>query len=146
MWRGSTMASPTHRCQIRIDGRPAVLLGIDRNKGHDALDMVEGVRRMLADYEAPRSADMFVWEDKTEYVWSRVGTLLVAGFMGFALVFILLALALDFRVALWVAVGVPTSFLGALLLFPAFDIGISLATIFPLVIMIGIVVDVDMGC
>ena len=125
----------------RIDNQSAVLLGIYRSKGQNALYMAEEVRRMLAGYTAPRGADVFVWNDKTEYVWSRVNTLLAAGFMGFALVLILLALALDFRVALWVAVGVPTSFLGALLLFPAFDIGISLATVFVLVMLIGIVVD-----
>ena len=129
------------RVAVRIDGRPAQLIGIDRGNGEDALRIADAVREMLAGYEAPRGTDVFVLDDKTEYVWSRVANLVTAGFMGFALVFILLALVFDFRVAFWVAVGVPTTFLGAILLFPAFDLTINLATLVALVIMVGIVVD-----
>ena len=125
----------------RIDGQAAVLLGVDRNEGQDALTVAEAVREMIAAYEAPPGAEIFVWADSTELIWSRIGTLMASGFLGFSLVFILLALVLDFRVAMWVAIGVPTSFLGALLLFPAFDLTISTLAILALVIMIGIVVD-----
>ena len=125
----------------RIDGQSAVLLSIDRNEGQDALTVAEAVREMIAAYEAPPSTEVFVWNDSTELVWSRIATLTASGFLGFSLVFILLAVVLDFRVALWVAIGVPTSFLGALLLFPALDLSISVIAILALVIMIGIVVD-----
>lgn len=125
----------------RIDGQPAVLLGIDRNEGQDALVVAESVRETIAAYEAPHGTEIFVWNDNTELVWSRVTTLMATGFLGFALVFILLALVLDFRVALWVAVGVPTSFVGALLLFPMLDLSINVMSILALAIVIGIVVD-----
>ena len=129
------------RVSVRIEGRPAILVGIDASDGQQSLDITQEVRELLAGYEAPRGTEVFVWDDKTEYVWSRVGNLLATGFLGFALVFILLSLVFDFRIAFWTAVGVPTSFLGALLLFPAFDLTLNFAAVFAMVIMIGVVVD-----
>lgn len=125
----------------RIDGEPCVLLTVDRNENQEPLAIAGEVKAFLANYDAPPGVDVFIWDDATRNLTGRIGMLLASGFMGFALVFVFLALVFDFRVALWVAVGVPTSFLGACLLFPAFDLSINIATIFGLIIVIGIVVD-----
>ena len=125
----------------RVDGRPAVLLLVDRDVDQEPLAIAEEVVAMLADYVAPPGTDVFVWDDRHRHTSTRVDTLLASGFLGFSLVFVFLALVFDFRIALWVAVGVPTSFLGACLLFPAFDVAIDAVSIFALIIVIGIVVD-----
>ena len=124
-----------------IDGRPAVLLRVNRNEGQRPLDVANEVKEFLAGYRAPPGVDVFVWDDNTRNLTGRINVLLASGFMGFALVFVFLALVFDFRVATWVAVGVPTSFLGACLLFPAFGVTISLVSISALILVIGIVVD-----
>lgn len=124
-----------------VEGQPAVLLLVDRNEGQPPLEIANEVKEFLATYEAPQGVEVFVWDDRTRNLTGRINILLASGFMGFALVFVFLALVFDFRIALWVAVGVPTSFLGACLLFPAFDVTINMASVGALIIVIGIVVD-----
>ena len=48
---------------------------------------------------------------------------------------------LDLRLALWVAMGVPISFLGAFLFFDLLDVNINMVSLFALIMVIGIVVD-----
>jgi multidrug efflux pump subunit AcrB len=52
-----------------------------------------------------------------------------------------LALFLDLRLAFWASLGIPTSFAGAFLLFPAFGVSINMISLFALIITLGIVVD-----
>jgi len=61
--------------------------------------------------------------------------------MGLGLVFILLALFLEARLAFWVALGIPISFLGSLLFLPAMDVSINMVSMFAFIVTLGIVVD-----
>ena len=63
------------------------------------------------------------------------------GLLGFALVFLFLVVMLDLRLATWVAMGVPISFLGAILFFAPFGVNINMISLFALIIVLGIVVD-----
>ena len=99
------------------------------------------MRQLVAGYPAPPGVDVLVWDDRSRSLTARVGFLVTAGCLGFALVFVLLSLVFDFRISLWVAVGVPTSFLGAMLFFPAVDMTVNIVSIFALLLVIGIVVD-----
>jgi multidrug efflux pump subunit AcrB len=60
---------------------------------------------------------------------------------GYILVFICLALFLKFRLAWWVSLGIPISFLGAFWLLPALDVTINLISLFAFIVVLGIVVD-----
>ncbi|MEM7351529.1 MAG: efflux RND transporter permease subunit, partial [Acidobacteriota bacterium] len=68
-------------------------------------------------------------------------TLISNGFLGLALVLLVLALFLELRLAAWVALGVPVSFLGALWLMPTLDLSINIASLFGFIVVLGIVVD-----
>lgn len=125
----------------RVDGRPSVLLQINRDGDQEPLEISGEVRQLLTGYRAPPGVDVLVWDDRSRTLTARVGFLVSAGFLGFALVFVFLSLVFDFRISLWVAVGVPTSFLGAMLFFPAADMTINIVSIFALLLVIGIVVD-----
>ncbi|MYD96805.1 MAG: efflux RND transporter permease subunit [Gammaproteobacteria bacterium] len=125
----------------RVDGRPGVLVQINRDGDQEPLEISREVRQLVAGYPAPPGVDVLVWDDRSRTLTARVGFLVTAGFLGFALVFVLLSLVFDFRVSLWVAVGVPTSFLGAMLFFPAADMTVNIVSIFALLLVIGIVVD-----
>ena len=58
-----------------------------------------------------------------------------------ALIFILLALFLKWRPALWVAVGLPIALLGAVWILPATDTSINMLSLFAFILALGIVVD-----
>ena len=125
-----------------VDGVPTVLVVV----GHQSeavtdIEVVGSVRTMLESYEPPAGVQVSVWHDVLVNTLDGVNSVLYAGIIATALVAVGLALVLDLRLAMWVALGVPISFLGALLLFPTFDLGISAATLFALVLVVGIVVD-----
>jgi len=54
---------------------------------------------------------------------------------------IVLALFLQFRLALWVAAGIPIALLGTLAVFPGLNIAISTMSIMGFILVIGILVD-----
>jgi multidrug efflux pump subunit AcrB len=67
--------------------------------------------------------------------------LLKNGFMGLLLVLVLLSLFLEFKLAFWVTVGIPTAFLGGLLFLSGLDVSINMISLFAFIIALGIVVD-----
>ena len=65
----------------------------------------------------PEGITLTIWQDDSSPLRSRRDTLLRNGRNGFLLVLVVLALFLRSRLAFWVTLGVPISFLGALWLF-----------------------------
>ena len=61
--------------------------------------------------------------------------------MGFALVFVVLAVFLRLRLAVWVVVGLPVAFLGAFMLLPMVGVTINIMSLFAFILVLGIVVD-----
>lgn len=77
----------------------------------------------------------------SEVYEQRMDLLLTNGYIGLGLVFLFLALFLEPRLAFWVAMGIPISFLGCFLILPLFGISINMITMFAFLISLGIVVD-----
>ena len=63
------------------------------------------------------------------------------GIGGFVLVFLVLALFIELRLAFWVSLGIPISFLGAVMLMPGLDVTLNTVSLFGFIIVLGIVVD-----
>ena len=125
-----------------LNGVPAVFVtALAVQPGESEVEIASDVRAMLADYAPPPGAEVTIWQDSSERASTRLDLVTGTGALGLVLVFLVLALVFDFRLATWVAVGLPVSFLGAILMFPVFDLTFNLATIFALIMMIGIVVD-----
>ena len=126
-----------------VEGDPAVFLNIRASDSHDKTRLAAETRELIGSgsYQPPEGTSVFVWDDRTLLIGAQFQTVIGAGLLGFALVFLLLSMVFDFRVSLWVAIGVPTSILGALLFFPIFGLTLNLVTFFALLIVVGIVVD-----
>ena len=125
-----------------LDGVPALFVSVLTSAvGESELGISQEVRAMLADYEAPPGTEVSVWTDYSDDAARRLNLVRNTAILALALVFVVLVLVFDFRLAMWVAIGLPVAFLGALALFPAFDLTFNAAAVYALVIMIGIVVD-----
>ncbi len=129
--------------RARFDGEPAVLVQVFRVGQQNALDVAEAVKRYVAEAQPrmPAGIELTVWADDSQLLKARRDTLLRNAAQGFALVMALLALFLRLRLALWVGIGVPISFLGALWLMPVFDASINMVTLFAFIVVLGILVD-----
>ncbi|MBW3542404.1 MAG: efflux RND transporter permease subunit, partial [Planctomycetes bacterium] len=79
--------------------------------------------------------------DLARFVEGRLDLLLRNGKSGLILVLISLMLFLNWRVAFWAAVGLPTAFLGTIVVMWAMGATINLLSMFGMIIVLGILVD-----
>ena len=79
--------------------------------------------------------------DMSRFIQGRLDLMTRNGLSGLVLVLISLILFLDFRVAIWAALGLPISFMGTFLAMWLFGVTINLLSMFGLIIVLGIIVD-----
>jgi multidrug efflux pump subunit AcrB len=99
----------------------------------------EFVERFQA--EVPPQLEVKVWADDSEILQDRINLLTNNAMMGLVLVLIILGLFLEIRVAGWVALGIPISFLGAFLVMPVVGLSVNMVSLFGFIITLGMVVD-----
>jgi multidrug efflux pump subunit AcrB len=125
------------------NGKPAVMVDVYRVGDQTPIEVADTVRTYMADLQSrlPEGVDVAVWQDWSEIYTERMVLLLRNACLGLALVLILLGMFLEVRLAFWVTMGIPTSFLGALLIVPALGASINMITLFAFIMALGIVVD-----
>lgn len=126
-----------------FNGEFAALIQVFRVGDQDAIEIGDKVKDYVAERQAtlPVGMTLDYWYDRSEFLKARLGTLINNGIQGGILVIVLLAMFLRPAVALWVFIGIPASFLGALMLLPVLDVSINLLSLFGFIIVLGIVVD-----
>ena len=131
----------------RFDGKPAVSLELTTEGNGDIIQAAKQVQQLVADYhlahDLPAGVSLVSWNDGTTSIRSRLALLIKNGIFGVSLVLLSLALFLNLRLAFWVAVGIPISIAGALILMaaPGIDLSINLITAFGFLVVLGIIVD-----
>ncbi|MEM9254758.1 MAG: efflux RND transporter permease subunit [Pseudomonadota bacterium] len=129
----------------RHNGRRSVTLVIDRVGNEDVLAMTDNVRKFV---EAKRDAmppgvALSAWADRSVILKGRINLMLKSAVQGAVLVMITLALFLNTSLAFWVILGVPFSFLGALLVMnlPFVGMSINIFSVFGFILVLGMLVD-----
>jgi multidrug efflux pump subunit AcrB len=125
----------------RINGEPGLAISVERTTSEDLLAMVADVKRYVADKELPTGYRMMVWGDQSIEVADRLDMLRDNGLQGLVLVFVLLALFLDLRLAFWVAMGIPVAILGTCGVLFAMGHTLNMLTSFAFLMVLGILVD-----
>jgi len=126
-----------------FDGRPTTLVEVYRVGDQSALEISATVRDYIEQAQAdlPAGVTLTVWQENARFLRTRLDSLLRNGRGGFALVLLVLALFLRLRLAFWVSLGVPLSFLGTLFVMPSLDLSINLISLMAFIVVLGIVVD-----
>ena len=127
----------------RFDGYPAVMVSVFRTGDQSALDIAAAVHRHVESAQAqlPAGISMVVWQDQAVLLDDRLALMRRNGIAGFVLVFAVLALFLELRLAFWVTLGIPVSFLGAVALMPGLDVSVNDISLFAFIVVLGIMVD-----
>lgn len=127
----------------RYNGEPAVLLEVYRVGDETPIQVADAVRKELEAYAAylPPGIKTAIYSDRSDIYRQRVTLLLKNGAMGLALVLVLLGVFLEARLAFWVMMGIPISFLGAFLFLPTAGVTLNMMSLFAFIIALGIVVD-----
>ncbi len=129
--------------EARFDRDTTVMVSVFRTGDQSALDIAAAVNGYVEDMQTqvPEGISLTIWQDQAEILADRLTLMLRNGATGFVLVFIVLALFLQFRLAFWVSLGIPISFLGAIALMPTFDVSANVISLFAFILVLGIVVD-----
>jgi len=127
----------------RFNGEPAVLVSVYKTPEEDSLKIARAVHEYVAAKQKtlPDRLKLSAWGDTSVEIQSRISMLLWNGIQGLVLLFLTLWVFLEFRLAFWVAAGIPVSFAGALILMGATDQTINMISLFALIMVSGIIVD-----
>ncbi|MCD6174734.1 MAG: efflux RND transporter permease subunit, partial [Planctomycetes bacterium] len=126
-----------------FDGKRSVQLQVYRVGTQNLLDLVATVKQYIEDNRdsLPKGVSVGTWFDRSKMLEARLGLLKRNALFGLVLVFIVLALFLDLRLAFWTTMGIPISFMGAFWMMPYMDTSINMMSLFAFILALGIVVD-----
>jgi len=125
------------------NGRRAIGINVYRVGTQTPIGVAEAVRTAMGEIELdlPAGIAWHISNDMSEVYQQRLELLLKNAFMGLVLILAVLGLFLEFRLAFWVTMGIPTAFLGSLLFLPVVGVSINMISMFAFIVALGIVVD-----
>jgi multidrug efflux pump subunit AcrB len=126
-----------------FNGQPAIMLEVYRIGDQSPITVADAVHRLVdqVNTNLPEGLTLVSQNDRSEIYRQRLNLMVTNGYFGLALVFILLAVFLEARLAFWVSLGIPISFLGSLLLLPLIGVTFNMVSMFAFIVTLGIVVD-----
>ena len=134
-----------NRIFARYNGQPALNLQIMSSSMASDTEISQRVKAYVENFQAelPAGIQMTSWADISYYLKGRLDMMLGNLAVGALLVFIFLSLFIRLRVAAWVVIGIPISFLGALWLMPmgVFGVSVNLISLFAFILVLGVIVD-----
>jgi multidrug efflux pump subunit AcrB len=128
---------------LKFKGKPAALVTVYRVGEQTPIEISDSVQEYLGEHAEsfPPGVELSVWDDQSEIYRDRINLLLRNAFQGLILVLLVLGLFLEIRLAFWVTLGIPISFLGAIMFMPAIDVSLNMISLFAFILTLGIVVD-----
>ena len=125
------------------NGKPAVLLQAKSTDDMQVVKSSQAVKQWLERTRPtlPVGVELELWTDMADTFEDRMNLVANSSILGLILVFLVLIVTLEPKVALWVTVGIGVSFLGAFTLLPANDVSLNMLSTFAFLLVLGIVVD-----
>ena len=127
-----------------LDGKPAVVLAVSQTPGANALEVAEGVKRVMAEVskDFPKGLEYRIVYNPTEFIQRSIDALVTTILEAVALVVIVVLLFLQtWRATIIPVVAIPVSLVGTFAVMAALGYSINNLTLFGLVLAVGIVVD-----
>jgi hydrophobic/amphiphilic exporter-1 (mainly G- bacteria), HAE1 family len=127
----------------RFNGKPAIMMRVYRTDSEDTLKISETVVKYVEkiNKELPEGLKASTWLDMATMVKDRISLLVKNGIQGIILVFIILILFLNLRLAIWVAAGIPISFMVTFIVLDFTGGTINMLSLFAFIMTLGILVD-----
>lgn len=126
-----------------FSGQPDVELGVyrvgDQSPTQVARAVEDTMRRI--EHQLPAGIGWRITDNRAESYRERLALLLENGVLGLLLVLVLLGVFLQYRLAMWVTIGMFASFVGTLLFLPLLGVSINMISMFAFLVALGIVVD-----
>ncbi len=129
--------------QTYYNGERAGTLNISKTTSQDSLEVLDAVKRVLdrEELRKPEGVTLAISNDVTSVISERLELLVVNGVQGLILVFCVLWLFFNLRLAFWVAAGLPVSFLGAVFVMNYTGQTLNMMSMMGLLVAIGLLMD-----
>jgi len=128
--------------RLYYNGNPAISFTVSATNSEDLIANADKVSAYMETFNATSAnALLNVSRDSSITLKQRTELLRENGIIGILLVLLLLSIFLKPTLALWVAFGLPISFLGMFIFAPYFGVTINVLSLFAMIIVIGILVD-----
>lgn len=127
----------------RFNGKASVNLTITKTSQASTIEVARLVKAYVRDRQQslPAGVKLGLFSDLSVYVKNRLETVKSSGVVGLVLVLLALYLMLNFRVALITALGIPVSFLVAIIALYMLGYSINMVSLFAFLIALGLIVD-----
>ncbi|NBR74661.1 MAG: efflux RND transporter permease subunit [Gammaproteobacteria bacterium] len=128
---------------LTYQGQAAVEIIPQRTENDSTLEMAEITNQWLTEARAqlPEGTELIVLDERWQYLDDRINLLLENGLTGLLFVVIILYLFLNQRVAFWVTLGIPVSFLATLAILWMIGGTINMISLFGMIMALGVIVD-----
>jgi multidrug efflux pump subunit AcrB len=129
--------------RLTYQGKPAIKLKLLRAEQDDALKAARILQSWLDESrpQLPAGVNLHVYYQRWEVIDERLSILLENGLYGLILVIAILIVFLNVRVAFWVVVGIPTTFMSLLAVLYLMGGSINMVSSLAMIIALGIIVD-----
>lgn len=126
-----------------FNNKPAVQIIINSTDKKSPVTIATAAKSIVEELNEtlPGDLQLTITRDTSIMFEGRANLLIKNGIIGLILVVIFLALFLDIRLAFWVSMGIPISYLGAFFILAGTDFSINMVSMFAFIIALGIVVD-----
>ncbi|MEL7442468.1 MAG: efflux RND transporter permease subunit, partial [Pseudomonadota bacterium] len=128
---------------FKLNGKNAVFISVKATKEQNMVPVAESVKKFieLKNKDLPVGVELKSLVDMTYYLNGRLTMMKSNLLQGMFLVALMLFLFLRFKLAMWVTIGIPVCFLGAVMMMPVLGITINVTSLFAFIMVLGIVVD-----
>jgi len=127
----------------RVNGTKGFVLQVKKQDQADIIRTVKRVRERVSELQEnyPDNIDIFYTDDSSEAVENRLNIIIKNGYIGLALVLVVLGAFLSLKTAFWVAVSIPVTLLGTVFGLGLTGNTINLISLSGFILVLGIVVD-----
>jgi len=131
------------KVESRVNGESAISFVAFKSTNADIIRTVDDIKKLVEKEQnvLPEGVKILISNDASTYVRDRFSIVATNGVIGLFFVMIVLSIFLNYRIAFWVALGIPVSIFGVIFLLPLFDSYLDSVTMTAMVLVIGIVVD-----
>jgi multidrug efflux pump subunit AcrB len=132
------------RQRVRVNGQPAIVLMPRKKRTADALDLIQRIKRVTAEFE-PRAREagmalVLCW-DQSHWIERRLNVMTSNMVQGGLLILAALFVFLDWRLAAVAMLGVPISFATAMIGASLLEVSINMMTLLAFIVVLGMLDD-----
>lgn len=128
---------------FKYSGSNAMFMSVKATKDQNIIPVAESVKVFIEQRNKtlPPGLELKTIVDMTYYLNARLDMMLKNLIQGSIMVALMLTLFLRFKLAMWVMIGLPVCFLGAVLMMPILGVSVNIISLFAFIMVLGIVVD-----